>query len=289
MMKKPEWLKVKADPQAVLEMERLLSSLGLTTVCKNAGCPNIGECFGSRTATFMIMGENCTRNCRYCKVEKGAPTPLDKNEPGNVAKAAAALGLKHTVVTSVTRDDLPNGGAEHFAKTIRALKNAMPEATVEVLVPDFLGKKSALETVLDAKPDILNHNVETVPSLYRRVRPMAVYARSLLLLGRAKELNPSIHTKSGLMVGLGETEDEVLSVMDDLTDVGCDLLTIGQYLQPSPKHLAVAEYIPPEQFEAYKSAGLAMGFRYVASGPLVRSSYHAAEAISVLHDTEQKR
>ncbi len=281
-MKKPEWLKVKADPQAVIEMERLLSSLGLTTVCKNAACPNIGECFGRHTATFMIMGANCTRNCRYCKVEKGLPTPLDADEPANVAKAAKALGLTHTVVTSVTRDDLPDGGAEHFAKTILALKNALPDATVEVLIPDFKGEKSALKTVLDAKPDILNHNVETVPSLYSRVRPMAVYTRSLLLLGRAKEFDPTVHTKSGLMVGLGETEDEVLEVMDDLRDVGCDLLTIGQYLQPSPKHLEVAEYIPPEQFEAYKSAGLAMGFRYVASGPFVRSSYHAAEGMAAL-------
>ncbi|MEX1308140.1 MAG: lipoyl synthase, partial [Eubacteriales bacterium] len=245
---------------------------------------NIGECFGRHTATFMIMGANCTRNCRYCKVDKGTPTPLDANEPKNLAHAAKALGLKHTVVTSVTRDDLPDGGAEHFAKTILALKSALPESTVEVLIPDFKGDNTALKTVLDAKPDILNHNTETVPSLYSQVRPMAVYARSIQLLKRSKEIDPAIHTKSGLMVGLGETKEEVLSVMRDLRDVDCDLLTIGQYLRPSPKHLDVAEFITPEQFEAYKAEGLAMGFRYVASGPFVRSSYHAAEAITALQD-----
>ena len=285
-MKKPEWLRVKSDPHAVIEMERLLSSLGLTTVCKNAACPNIGECFGRHTATFMIMGANCTRNCRYCKVDKGLPTPLDPDEPENLARAAKALGLQHTVVTSVTRDDLPDGGAEHFARTIVALKKALRESSVEVLIPDFNGDSDALRTVLDAKPDILNHNVETVPSLFKRVRPKAEYHRSVELLGKSKKFAPDIHTKSGLMVGLGETEAEVHAVMQDLRSVDCDLLTIGQYLQPSAKHLDVVEYITPEQFEAYKEKGLSMGFKYVASGPFVRSSYQAAEAMTVLNENK---
>lgn len=281
-MKKPEWLKVKFDPSAIIEMEKLLSSLNLTTVCKNAACPNMGECFKNHTATFMIMGANCTRNCTFCKVDKATPTPLDSSEPQNLAKAAKALGLKHTVVTSVTRDDLPDGGASHFASVILALRQALPASTIEVLIPDLLGDKDALKILLDAKPDILNHNIETVPALYSKVRPMAIYKRSIALLKHVKQIDNSIYTKSGIMVGLGESVTEVAQVMDDLRDVGCDLLTIGQYLQPSRAHLDVYEYIKPSQFDDYKRIGLKKGFKYVASGPFVRSSYNAVEGMQAL-------
>ena len=279
MQRKPEWLKKKMDPAAVMEMEGMLRSLNLHTVCEGANCPNRGECFKNRTATFMILGDVCTRNCRFCAVCKGRPTPVDPMEPENIATAARQLGLRHTVITSVTRDDLPDGGAAHFAECIRALKERMPDSTVEVLIPDFRGSLAALQTVMDARPEIINHNIETVPRLYPAVRPMAQYDRSLELLERVKRLGGGIYSKTGIMVGLGETEDEVLSAMDDLIAVGCDILTIGQYLQPSREHIAVAEFIHPDQFEKYRRTGLEKGFKYVASGPLVRSSYNAIEGM----------
>lgn len=277
--RKPEWLKKRVDPAAIMEMEGMLRSLNLHTVCEGANCPNRGECFKNKTATFMILGDVCTRNCRFCAVCKGRPTPLDPQEPDNVATAAKALGLSHIVVTSVTRDDLPDGGAAHFAQTVRALKEHLPKGTVEVLIPDFRGSLEALQTVIDARPNIINHNIETVPRLYPAVRPMAVYERSLELLQRVKQLDGGIYSKTGIMVGLGETEDEVLAVMDDLIAIGCDLLTIGQYLQPSRDHIEIAEFIHPDQFDAYRRIGLEKGFKYVASGPLVRSSYNAIEGM----------
>ncbi len=276
--RKPEWLRRKIDPVAEAQMGALLRSLSLHTVCEGANCPNRGECFRSKTATFMILGDVCTRGCRYCAVEKGAPTPLDPEEPQRLARAAETLGLRHVVVTSVTRDDLSDGGAAHFARTVEALRGRLPAATIEVLIPDFQGSENALQTVIDARPDIVNHNVETVPSLYRTVRPQADYARSLELLRRVKRAG--LVSKTGLMVGLGETKTEVLALMDDLVSVGCDMLTIGQYLQPGKLYLPVAEFVAPAQFEEYKTAALQKGIRFVASGPLVRSSYHAADGVA---------
>ena len=276
--RKPEWLKKKIDPIAEAQMTALLRSLALHTVCEDANCPNRSECFKSRTATFMILGDVCTRGCRYCAVTKGTPLPLDLEEPIRLAKAAEALGLKHIVVTSVTRDDLPDGGAAHFAHTVDALRARMPKSTIEVLIPDFKGSETALQVVIDSNPDIINHNVETIASLYQSVRPQADYARSLELLRRVKRAG--LVSKTGLMVGLGETQAEVLSLFDDLISVGCDMLTIGQYLQPSKNHVPVAEFVTPEQFESYKTIALEKGIRYVASGPFVRSSYHAAEGMA---------
>ena len=278
--RKPEWLKRKIDPAAVNQMESLLRSLGLHTVCEGANCPNRGECFRNKTATFMILGDVCSRNCRFCAVTKGAPTPVAPDEPAHVAEAAEKLGLKHAVITSVTRDDLPDGGAAHFAAVVAAIRQRLPDTTIEVLIPDFQGSLAALQTVIDARPEIINHNIETVPSLYETVRPMAQYARSLELLRRVKELGGGIYSKTGLMVGLGETADEVYAVMDDLLEAGCDILTIGQYLQPTKGHLPVVEYIHPDQFDAYRRIGLEKGFKYIASGPLVRSSYNAAEGMA---------
>jgi lipoic acid synthetase len=251
--------------------------LKLNTVCESALCPNLGECFARRTATFMILGKVCTRNCRFCAVEGGQPELLDPEEPRRVAEAATRLGLKHVVVTSVTRDDLPDGGAGQFAATIQALREKLPYAIIEVLTPDFQGERKAIASVVEAQPHIFNHNVETVPRLYPRVRPEADYRRSLEVLRTVKELAPSIYTKSGLMVGLGETREEVEQVMADLREINCDILTIGQYLRPSPQHLEVKEFIPPEVFDYYAEAGRKMGFLYVASAPFVRSSYNAAE------------
>ena len=276
----PEWLTVKAPKQGVYEeMADYLKSLGLHTVCQSAGCPNIGECFSNKTATFMILGDTCTRNCGFCGVRHGDPLAVDPDEPKHVAEAAAKMGLKYIVVTSVTRDDLPDGGASHFAETIRRIKVAIPEAKVETLIPDFGGDKAALKTVLEAEPFVLNHNVETVPRLYTSVRPQANYKRSLALLETAKEKKPSIYMKSGLMVGLGESKEEVSEVLRDIRGVGCDIVTIGQYLQPSKNNLPVVEYIPPALFDEYKTIGDAMGFLHVASGPFVRSSYHAADIV----------
>ncbi len=280
--RKPEWLKKKVNFQSIQGMEEFLDTFSLHTVCREANCPNRAECFESRTATFMILGRNCTRNCRFCTVSKGPLDKVDENEPENVAKAARQLNLKHVVVTSVTRDDLEDNGANQFAETIVKIREYLPESTVEVLIPDFQGDIDCLKIVLDKKPDILNHNIETVKSLYQTVRPMAVYERSLELLKRVKQINPEIHTKSGVMVGLGETKEQIYELMDDLLDAGCDILTIGQYLQPTKEHLPVAEYVRPEVFDEYKKTGLEKGFKFIASGPLVRSSYDAAKGMEAL-------
>lgn len=283
---KPAWLKKRLPKggKNIKEVENLLQGFNLHSVCEEANCPNRSECFALKTATFMILGDICTRNCRFCAVKKGRPLPLDAAEPFHLAQAAQVLALQHIVVTSVTRDDLQDGGAEQFAKVTRYLKEVLPECTVELLIPDLCGNWEALKVIVDACPDILNHNIETVPSLYSAVRPGAKYARSLQLLKQAKELNGSLITKSGIMVGLGEETDEVAAVMEDLRKVGCDMLTIGQYLQPSPQHLAVAEYIHPDQFAAYKEIALEKGFLFVAAGPFVRSSYHALEGMREVID-----
>lgn len=280
MERKPEWLKIKVqDNSDKRQVEEMLGRLGLNTVCEEANCPNRMECFSRRTATFMILGRRCTRNCTFCNVEKNTPDPVDSQEPMHVAQAVTELGLRHVVITSVTRDDLHDGGAGHFAEVIRRIRKADGMVTIEVLIPDFKGNLEALKTVIDADPDIINHNVETVPRLYPEVRPMAVYARSLELLGRVKSINNKIYAKSGIMLGLGETRDEVLKVFDDLRSEDCDFLTIGQYLAPSKLHHPVVEYIHPDIFEKYKEKAQEAGFRYVASGPFVRSSYHAELAL----------
>lgn len=278
---KPSWLKVAANTgeanRAVME---LLQSLELHTVCEEANCPNSGECFGHRTATFMILGTQCTRNCTFCCVGKGVPTSPDPLETFHIAEAVMKLGLQYVVVTSVTRDDLPDGGASHFVKVIDAIKAkraGTSNPAIEVLIPDFQGDIEALLPVVRAGPDVINHNIETVPRLYRTVRPQARYERSLELLSRVKSMDPGMLTKSGIMLGLGETQEETLEVLADLRRHRCDFLTIGQYLAPSSKHHPVIEYVPPEQFEWYRKEALAMGFSHVASGPLVRSSYQAEQ------------
>jgi lipoic acid synthetase len=259
------------------KMAGFLESMGLHTVCQSASCPNIGECFGRHTATFMILGNECTRRCGFCGVRHDQPLPIDPDEPRRVAEASRQLGLRYIVVTSVTRDDLPDGGASHFAETIRSLGAAIPEAKVEVLIPDFQGDRDALDKVLAAGPFVLNHNVETVPRLYSTVRPEADYHRSLTVLETSKRFPASIYVKSGLMLGLGEKQGEVVEVLHNLRRAGCDIVTIGQYLQPSRKNLPVVEYIPPSVFEEYERIGREMGFKHIASGPFVRSSYHAEE------------
>ncbi len=282
---RPEWLRVRVSTTGEYEdVRRMMRRLSLVTVCEEARCPNIHECWArERTATFMLMGDVCTRHCGFCAVGKGRPGALDPEEPERVAEAAAELGLTHAVVTSVNRDDLEDGGAAHFAATIRALRVRNPKITVEVLIPDFRGDAAALELVLDAAPEILNHNMETVSRLYRRVRPDAGYAQSLELLARAAARRDrdglSLKTKSGLMVGLGETEDEVVGLLSDLRGSGCDIATIGQYLQPHERRLPIERYWAPEEFDRLRRAGEAMGFLRVESGPLVRSSYHARRAL----------
>lgn len=271
---RPDWLKVKVPlGESYSRLKQLVGEKRLHTVCEEARCPNTAECWNAGTATFMILGDVCTRSCGFCAVKTGRPEYLDREEPTRVAEAIRSMGVRHAVITSVNRDELPDGGAEIFAETIRASRALNPELRVEVLVPDFRGVWWALEIVIQATPDILNHNTETVSRLYSTVRPQGKYERTLELLKRAKE--GGMVTKSGLMVGLGETSDEVLEVMSDLRDVECDILTIGQYLQPSAKHLPVERYVPPEEFRMWKERGLAMGFKHVESGPLVRSSYHA--------------
>lgn len=273
---RPEWLRVKlAAGSVVAETRSIVRQHGLTTVCEEAGCPNLSECWSQRHATMMIMGDTCTRACGFCNVRTGMPKALNADEPRDVADAVAKLGLRHVVITSVDRDDLADGGAGHFAETIAALRVAAPQATVEILTPDFLRKDGAIETVMAARPDVFNHNLETVPSLYLAIRPGARYFHSLRLLQRAKELQPSTFTKSGIMLGLGEKREEVLQVMDDLRAAGVDFLTIGQYLQPTPKHAAIARFVPPDEFESYRRIGMAKGFLLVASSPLTRSSHHA--------------
>jgi lipoyl synthase len=280
---KPSWLRVKPPgPGAFDATVSILRAHRLSTVCAEAACPNIGECWAKRHATIMIMGDTCTRACAFCNVKTGRPRQLDPTEPLRVGTAVAALGLDHVVVTSVDRDDLEDGGASHFATTVEAIRAAAPHASIEVLTPDFLRKDGALEIVLSARPDVFNHNIETVPSLYRRIRPGARYTQSLSLLARAKALDPELFTKSGIMLGLGESEDEVLSVMDDLRASDIDFLTIGQYLQPSRDHAPVARYTTPAEFESYRQRGLAKGFLLVSASPLTRSSYHAGDDFAAL-------
>lgn len=277
---RPAWLRAPAPTgDNYRELKALVARLGLHTVCESAACPNVGECWNRRTATFMILGNVCTRRCSFCAVRKGPPLPVDYDEPRRVAEAVALLGLRHAVITSVTRDDLADGGAGIFAGTIRAIRERVPSCRVEVLVPDFRGSHAALDLVLDARPDVFNHNVETVPRLYRRVRPGARYERSLDVLAHARRGVPDLPTKSGLMLGLGEETHEVLDVMRDLLGCGVEILTLGQYLSPSPAHAPVMRFVPPEEFAELAEAGREMGFRRVIAGPLVRSSYHAAEAL----------
>jgi lipoic acid synthetase len=276
--RKPDWIRVKAPLSAgYLETRSIVRAHGLHTVCEEAGCPNIGECWEQKHATFMIMGDTCTRACAFCNVKTGLPGPLDAQEPGRVAAAVARLGLKHVVVTSVDRDDLDDGGAAQFAAVIGAIRAACPQATIEVLTPDFLRKDGAVERVVEAQPDVFNHNLETVPSKYLGVRPGARYFASIRLLQRVKELAPAMFTKSGMMLGLGEERNEVLQVMDDLRTADVDFLTIGQYLQPSRKHHEVVRYVPPDEFKAYETVALAKGFLMVSASPLTRSSHHAGE------------
>lgn len=283
ILKKPEWIRVKAPvSKGYQETREIVRSNKLVTVCEEAGCPNIGECWDKKHATFMIMGEICTRACAFCNVATGIPNALDKNEPENVAKAVKQMGLNHVVITSVDRDDLPDGGAQHFADVIYAIREATPETTIEILTPDFLRKDGALEIVVKARPDVFNHNLETVPSKYLKVRPGARYFHSIRLLQRVKELDPTIFTKSGIMVGLGEERNEILQLMDDLRSADVDFMTIGQYLQPTRKHHPVIRFVTPDEFKSFETIGRTKGFLLVASSPLTRSSHHAGDDFAKL-------
>ena len=284
MERKPEWLRVRYNREAVEEVAELMRDLKLNTVCKEANCPNLGECYRKHTATFMILGSVCTRNCRFCNVATGRPLPPDPDEPDNVALAAKKLGLRHVVLTCSTRDDLADGGAEQFSKTVRAVRRECPGATVETLISDMKFNTDALDVVIASHPDVLNHNVETVKELQKAVRPQAGYERSLGVLRYCKEKDPSLLTKTGFMVGLGEKEEQISVLMDDILATGCDILTIGQYLQPSPEHYPLARYATPEDFARYKELALSKGFRHVASAPLARSSYRAWEVMEDVHD-----
>ena len=287
---KPEWLKVKAPTsKEYLETVALVRSQKLHTVCEEAACPNIGECWKKKHATFMILGDICTRACAFCNIKTGRPDLLDPHEPERVAHAIKALGLAHAVITSVDRDDLEDGGAEHFAQTISAIRKASPSTTIEVLTPDFLRKEHAIPIIAHASPDVFNHNLETVPRLYPTVRPGARYFNSLALLKKVKDLQPSLFTKSGLMVGLGETAQEIYQVMDDLRAAHVDFLTIGQYLQPTPKHHPVERFIPPDEFESYAQMARGKGFLLVSASPLTRSSYHADEDFKKLQQARVER
>jgi lipoyl synthase len=284
--RKPEWLKRRLPTGETFNQVREIIAAGrLHTVCQEAKCPNIWECYSHRTATFLIMGERCTRNCRFCAVSSGTPEPLDPQEPTHVAEAVERMQLKYVVITSVTRDDLPDGGAAHFAATLQAIRQRIPQAEIEVLIPDFQGDRTSLERVLIARPDVLNHNIETVPRLYPKVRPQADYRRSLDLVRHAAEFAPAIPTKSGLMLGLGEQSDEIQQTLEDLRQAGCRILTLGQYLQPSPQNLPVETYVTPDEFETWRKAALELGFSEVASAPFVRSSYHARESFNALART----
>ena len=279
--RKPEWLRINLKTGRSLDyVNNILKEFSLNTVCQEAKCPNRMECFSKKTATFMILGSECSRGCKFCNVSHGELERVDENEPENVAKATVELGLKHVVITSVTRDDLQDGGAEHFSKVINEIKKKDCNIIIEVLIPDLQGDEIALKKIIDAKPHVINHNMETVPRLYENVRPQAIYQRSLKVLENVKKIDPSIHTKSGIMVGLGEREDEVLDLLKDLRKVGCDYLTIGQYLAPSKEHYPIEEYVHPDTFKKYKDEGLSIGFSFVASDPLVRSSYNAAEMLA---------
>ncbi len=276
LLRKPEWIRVKAPGSAVYnETRKIVRDNNLVTVCEEAGCPNIGECWSKKHATFMLMGDTCTRACAFCNVKTGLPGPLAADEPQKIADAVTRMSLSHSVITSVDRDDLDDGGAEHFARTIRAIRAVSPVTTIEVLTPDFLKKEGALEKVVEARPDVFNHNLETVPSLYLRIRPGARYFHSLRLLQRVKELDATMFTKSGIMVGLGETRDQVMQVMDDMRSANIDFITIGQYLQPTRKHAAIDGFVTPEEFKSYETIAYAKGFLMVASSPLTRSSHHA--------------
>lgn len=290
IQRKPEWLRVKAPTsREYAETRDLMRGLKLNTVCEEAACPNIGECWKKKHATFMILGAVCTRACAFCNVATGRPDLLDPHEPQKVADAVGQLGLEHVVITSVDRDDLADGGAEHFARTIRAIRAASPGTTIEILTPDFMKKKGAVEVVVEARPDVFNHNLETVPRLYPTIRPGARYFTSLNLLSRVKELDPSMFTKSGIMVGLGETKEEVLQVMDDLRAADVDFLTIGQYLAPTPKHAPVDRFVTPDEFASYAAVARGKGFLMVSSSPLTRSSYFAGDDFRKLRTARDSR
>lgn len=289
-LKKPDWIRVKApQSKGFKDTYKLARDLKLNTVCEEAACPNIGECWEKKHATFMILGSVCTRACAFCNIKTGRPDLLDPHEPENLASAIAQLQLEHAVITSVDRDDLPDGGAEHFAQCIKAVRQAAPNTTIEVLTPDFQHKKGALEVVVEAKPDVFNHNVETVPSLYARIRPGAKYFGSLKLLSRVKELDPTMFTKSGIMVGLGETKSEVVQVMDDFRSADVDFMTIGQYLQPTPKHAVIDRFVTPDEFKYFERLGKAKGFLIISSSPLTRSSYHAGDDFVRLKEAREKQ
>ena len=283
IQRKPDWIRVKAPTSAgYAETKKIVREHGLATVCEEAGCPNIGECWTKKHATMMIMGDTCTRACAFCNVKTGMPQALDPLEPINVAQAIAKLGLEHVVITSVDRDDLADGGAQHFAEVITAIRAHNPKTTIEILTPDFLRKPGALEVVVAAKPDVFNHNLETVPGLYLKIRPGARYFHSLRLLQQVKELDPTMFTKSGIMVGLGEEREQVLQLMDDLRSANVDFLTIGQYLQPTRRHAEVKSFITPDEFKSYERMAIAKGFLLVAASPLTRSSYHAGDDFAKL-------
>jgi lipoic acid synthetase len=289
-LKKPDWIRVKAPvSKGYAETQAIVRANGLHTVCEEAGCPNIGECWDKKHATFMVMGDTCTRACAFCNVKTGLPGPLDAAEPARVAEATLKLGLRHVVVTSVDRDDLDDGGAAHFAAVIRAIRARCSATTIEVLTPDFLRKDGAAEVVVEARPDVFNHNLETVPSKYLTVRPGARYFASIRLLQRVKEIDPAMFTKSGIMVGLGEERNEILQVMDDLRAAEVDFLTIGQYLQPTRKHHPVMRFVPPDEFKAYETIAYAKGFLMVSASPLTRSSHHAGEDFARLKAARDAR
>lgn len=278
LLRKPDWIRVKAPGSPIYtETQKIVRDNKLVTVCEEASCPNIGECWSKKHATFMVMGDTCTRACAFCNVKTGLPEALDADEPSRVGDAVARMGLSHSVITSVDRDDLADGGAGHIARTVLAIRAASPLTTIEVLTPDFLKKDGALEQVVEARPDVFNHNLETVPALYLKIRPGARYFHSLRLLQRVKELDPNMFTKSGIMVGLGESREQVMQVMDDMRSAGIDFITIGQYLQPTRKHAAIDRFVTPEEFQSYETTAYAKGFLMVSSSPLTRSSHHAGE------------
>ncbi|RKQ71068.1 lipoic acid synthetase [Litorimonas taeanensis] len=290
ILRKPAWIRVKAPTsKGYAETRKIVKDKGLVTVCEEAGCPNIGECWEKSHATFMILGEICTRACAFCNVATGLPQNVDAYEPTKIAEAVKEMGLQHVVITSVDRDDLKDGGAQHFVDVINAIRSSSPKTTIEILTPDFLRKEGAVETVIDARPDVFNHNLETVPRLYLSIRPGARYYHSMRLLERVKERDPSQFTKSGLMVGLGETKEEVMQVMDDMRSAGIDFLTIGQYLQPTRKHAAVKRFVTPEEFKAYETIAKAKGFLLVSASPLTRSSYHADSDFAKLQMARKAR
>lgn len=289
-MRKPEWIRVKAPTsRGYSETREIVKSHNLVTVCEEAGCPNIGECWDKKHATFMVMGEICTRACAFCNVATGKPAPLDRREPENVAHAVKTMGLQHVVITSVDRDDLDDGGAQHFVEVIQAIREYAPGTTIEILTPDFLRKEKALEKVVIAKPDVFNHNLETVPSNYLTVRPGARYFHSIRLLQQVKEIDPTVFTKSGIMVGLGEERNEVLQLMDDLRSADVDFLTIGQYLQPTKKHHPVIRFVPPEEFKSFETVAYAKGFLMVSASPLTRSSHHAGDDFARLRAAREAK